>query len=271
MKSGEFARLCGTTKNTLIHYDDIGLLHPAEKGENRYRNYSVADLARFSVIRAMTQAGFSLAQVREMLDTPDPERLAALAHENTRALDERIAELRRSKRLLTEIGRLAYAAIGASSIPTVEECPERCLLVVEELDDLRIGGDWEDVISRDAAVMEVLATLGPEATVAPYGVTAEIGRDGLPEYREFFYVLPRKPRSVPIGALAPMPAGKYALVSYAGTWRGVGEAYRRLGVFIGEEALNVGAPWYEISQGRLLDTDKDHYRCTIFAPLGVRK
>ena len=99
MKSGEFARLCGTTKNTLIHYDEIGLLHPAEKGTNRYRNYSVADFTRFSVIRAMTQAGFSLAQIKDMLDTPNPEKLASLAEENTHALKKRLAELKRSGRL----------------------------------------------------------------------------------------------------------------------------------------------------------------------------
>ena len=30
--SGEFARLCGTTKETLRHYDEVGILKPAEVG-----------------------------------------------------------------------------------------------------------------------------------------------------------------------------------------------------------------------------------------------
>ena len=31
--SGEFAKLCGTTKETLRHYDSLGLLCPERRGE----------------------------------------------------------------------------------------------------------------------------------------------------------------------------------------------------------------------------------------------
>lgn len=36
LKCGEFAALCGTTKNTLIHYDRLGLLSPAYVTESGY-------------------------------------------------------------------------------------------------------------------------------------------------------------------------------------------------------------------------------------------
>ena len=36
LKAGEFAHLCGTTKETLRHYKDIGLLMPVAKAENGY-------------------------------------------------------------------------------------------------------------------------------------------------------------------------------------------------------------------------------------------
>ena len=259
MKSGEFARLCGTTKNTLIHYDEIGLLHPAEKGNNRYRNYSQADLVRFSLIHTMTQAGFSLTQVREMLNTPDPERLAALARDNGKALKKRIAELRRSEQLLAEIGRQASEAIAASLEPGIIECTERYLLVVEEL--------WGDVFSKDASVMEGLASLGPEAAVAPYGVRAYLDDDELPRYDQLFYLLPRKPKNVPLGSIVSLPAGEYASASYVGPWDGVGEVYQRLNAYTQKNSLDTDDFWYEISQGRLLDVDDNHYRCTLFAPL----
>ena len=34
MASGAFAAFCGTTKETLRHYKDIGLLSPAHRGNN---------------------------------------------------------------------------------------------------------------------------------------------------------------------------------------------------------------------------------------------
>lgn len=267
MKSGEFARLCGTTKNTLIHYDQMGLLHPSERHGNGYRDYSMADYARFSVIRAMTQAGFSLAQVREMLDCPDPEHLDALAQENASALKRRVAELRRSERLLTEIGRQAAIARKSSFEPSVGHWPERYLLVVEDVTGLRIDDDWERVLAGDAGAMEALSSLGIEASLSPYGVTADLDGKGRPVYRELFYLMPRRPRRVPLGTIATLPAGSYGCVSYAGPWKGVGKAYDELAAFIGDKGLEARGPWYEISQMRLLDTDDDHYRCTVFAAI----
>ena len=40
LRAADFARLCGTNKRTLHHYDQIGLFAPALRGENGYRYYS---------------------------------------------------------------------------------------------------------------------------------------------------------------------------------------------------------------------------------------
>ena len=44
MTSGAFAALCGTTKETLRHYKDVGLLLPARQGENGYFYYEVEQI-----------------------------------------------------------------------------------------------------------------------------------------------------------------------------------------------------------------------------------
>ena len=41
MPCGAFAALCGTTKETLRHYKDVGLLLPAHQGDNGYFYYDV--------------------------------------------------------------------------------------------------------------------------------------------------------------------------------------------------------------------------------------
>ena len=41
LTSGAFAELCGTTKETLRHYKDMGLLLPAHRGDNNYSYYDV--------------------------------------------------------------------------------------------------------------------------------------------------------------------------------------------------------------------------------------
>ena len=39
-KMGEFAKICGVKKSTLIHYADIGLFKPDHIGENGYCYYA---------------------------------------------------------------------------------------------------------------------------------------------------------------------------------------------------------------------------------------
>ena len=41
MTTGEFARRMGVTKNTLFHYDNIGLFLPEIVDTNDYRYYSI--------------------------------------------------------------------------------------------------------------------------------------------------------------------------------------------------------------------------------------
>ena len=43
-KTAEFAALCGVRKDTLLHYDHIGLLKPQWVGENGYWYYAAQQL-----------------------------------------------------------------------------------------------------------------------------------------------------------------------------------------------------------------------------------
>ena len=40
LSAGRFAALVGTTKETLFHYDEIGLFVPKRRGTNGYRYYA---------------------------------------------------------------------------------------------------------------------------------------------------------------------------------------------------------------------------------------
>jgi DNA-binding transcriptional MerR regulator len=89
----DLAREFGVTSRTLRFYEDEGLLHPERRGSQRL--YSRGDRARLSWILRGRSVGFSLADIRELLDmyAPGPARRAQL--DATRAkCAERIAQLR---------------------------------------------------------------------------------------------------------------------------------------------------------------------------------
>ncbi|MZP31009.1 MerR family transcriptional regulator [Heliobacterium undosum] len=77
-KVKEVADLAQVSVRTLHHYDQIGLLKPAQATEAGYRLYTEDDLGRLQQILFFKELGFSLQEIREMLDTPGFDRREAL-------------------------------------------------------------------------------------------------------------------------------------------------------------------------------------------------
>lgn len=65
--SKEFSKLTNVTVRTLHHYDRIGLLKPTMRSTNGYRWYTTTDLVILQQIIALKFFGFSLSQIKTML------------------------------------------------------------------------------------------------------------------------------------------------------------------------------------------------------------
>lgn len=83
-KIKEVADFAGISIRTLHHYDHIGLLQPAETTEAGYRLYTKENLERLQQILFFKEIGFSLQEIKEILDRPNFDRKKAL--ENHREL-----------------------------------------------------------------------------------------------------------------------------------------------------------------------------------------
>jgi DNA-binding transcriptional MerR regulator len=105
----EFAERSGVTVRTLHHYDHLGLLKPTVYTESGYRLYSDRDLARLQHIVTLKFIGFTLRQIRELLDGDELEDLAA-----TLKL-QRLTMERKRRQLDAAIMALAKAEHVASS------------------------------------------------------------------------------------------------------------------------------------------------------------
>lgn len=71
--TGEFARLCGVKKDTLFHYDAIGILRPDIVRENGYRYYSINQFFIFDIISMLKKAGAGLGEIKEYIARRSPE------------------------------------------------------------------------------------------------------------------------------------------------------------------------------------------------------
>lgn len=66
----EFADMAGVTVRTLQYYDRLGLLNPSATTEGGHRLYVQADLLRLQQILTLKWMGFSLDDIKQVLESP---------------------------------------------------------------------------------------------------------------------------------------------------------------------------------------------------------
>ena len=98
--TGEFAKLCSVKKQTLFHYDDIGVFSPEIKTENGYRYYSVAQLETFNVISTLKDLGMPLKDIKDYLYRRSPEELISLLKLQKIVIEDKINKLKQMHHLI---------------------------------------------------------------------------------------------------------------------------------------------------------------------------
>lgn len=98
MNISQAAKHSGLSAKMIRHYEAIGLLAPAERGDNGYRHYGAADLQRLAFIKRSRDLGFSLEEVGRLLDLWQNRQRAsadvkALAAAHLETLERKIEEL----------------------------------------------------------------------------------------------------------------------------------------------------------------------------------
>ena len=110
---GGLARSAGVGVETVRYYQRRGLLTTPERSggdgpSGGIRRYGDDDARRLRFIRSAQAAGFTLEEIRELLEldaSHDRARARALAKERIAALDARIAELETARQSLRKLAR----------------------------------------------------------------------------------------------------------------------------------------------------------------------
>ena len=128
MTIGRLAKAAGVNVETVRYYQRRGLLPEPAKPPGGQRRYPASVLERLGLIRQAQQLGFSLEEVRELLDLCTRQAHAGvrtLAERKRETLEVRVAEL---NRMLASLSRLIDA--------TRREGPSAASAVLEAL---RVG------------------------------------------------------------------------------------------------------------------------------------
>jgi DNA-binding transcriptional MerR regulator len=106
MQIGEVAARTELSLRTIRHYEETGLVVPSARSRGGFRLYTEADVARLMVIRRMKPLGFTLDEMRALLEATDRldsgeelppgdrEDLLDRVRDFERAAQQRVEELR---------------------------------------------------------------------------------------------------------------------------------------------------------------------------------
>lgn len=108
MQIGELARATHCRVVTIRYYERIGILPPPARAENNYRVYGSRHLQRLRFVRRTRELGFSLDEVRTLLDVVDEgsytcEDIRGLAQRHLDDVRARLQDLQRMETMLADL------------------------------------------------------------------------------------------------------------------------------------------------------------------------
>lgn len=153
-KIGDFAKLSSVSIKALHYYDEVGALKPVYVDcSTGYRYYTFEQLPRLHRILALKDLGFSLEQIKRLLDDAlTVEQLRGMLKLRLSGLQEHIVttqeQLQRAEtrlRILEEEGKMSEHEVILKSIeklkiasarevvPTPEQMRERCIALMDDI------------------------------------------------------------------------------------------------------------------------------------------
>ena len=126
MRIGELARSVGVNVETIRYYQRIGLLELPQRPYGGTRCYGRQDLKRLRFIRRAQQIGFSLEDIRALLElsSSDCKQVGKLAAEKLNLVHAKLRQLRRIESILSKTVEQCARRKGNQPCPIIETLTE---------------------------------------------------------------------------------------------------------------------------------------------------
>ena len=243
LKIGEFSKLSRISIRMLRHYDDIGLLKPAEIDDfTGYRYYHEEQLFTIGRITSLKDMGFALADIIKILDNyDDKEKMDAFLSERQKELSKLSKETEYKLMLLETARKRLRKEQKMSFDVTVKTIPERYAatvhMVVPHYEDEgmvwnMMGECKEPLIPADPcyAIAEFLDDEFKEENVEIVVSMAVKGKYQDTEHVKF----------------KTLPAVKVASCIIKGNYDQMGEAYATVASWIKANGYKMNGPMFNI-------------------------
>lgn len=237
--TGEFAKLCNVKKDTLFHYDRLGILKPEYVGENDYRYYSVTQYDVLSVILILRELGMSLKEIKEYMERRSPENLLQLLDAQQKKSEERIRLYKYYRNILKEKSSTIRKALESEALCVNVEYEKREWLILSEplssYEEEKFAECTTDLIKKAEG-----QDVDYDLTAGGIRLTADLMKKNYISYTHLYYRIPGH-----IQGAVKKEEGEYLVIYHHGDFDTIGQAYERVFDYAKEHHLRVGEEFYE--------------------------
>lgn len=259
IKTGDFAKLCGTNKRTLIHYDEIGIFKPAYTDERGYRYYSENQFDVFFTITCLRELGMPLKEIGTFLDQRSPESFKSLLLEQQKEVLKEEERIRKIKQVIET--KLSLVSMQEELLSKCSAHKDAHYLFQSDCSSGHIFLEHtpEEYLVLSAPIhtddhTQIIQTLCSHIGYCnhhnlnaghPYGAMLdvdELRQNHLDTYAYFFTKVIDRPDGHPYHI---KPSGNYAVAYLKGDYYDSKETYKKLFEWIDEKELQTGQYSYK--------------------------
>ncbi|GBF23004.1 MerR family transcriptional regulator [Candidatus Gastranaerophilus sp. (ex Termes propinquus)] len=234
----DFAKFSRTTRDTLLHYDKIGLLSPVSRGDNNYRYYSSGQLAVINVIRTLQDLGMTLNEIKNLKDKRTPELTNEVLSRQIEHIDAKIDEWVCARRLLTTLTKTIHSVLNIDEEKiTVESLPAE-VIILGDLNNYNKGrDDYDNLLSFYKDIGKKYPDLNLNYPVWAIFSEERIKRGDWVWPDRYYFNNPEGQNL--------RPAGLYAIGYIRGGYGQSGGLYKRMIDYINSNGLEICGDTYE--------------------------
>ena len=247
LTTGQFASLCGTTKETLFHYDRIGILKPDRVGNNGYRYYTAVQFYDFDLIQTMKYTGSSLEDIRKCIRNFDTGYFLEMFREKQRRIKEEQKKLEELSGFMQELVQITEEALDARyGVPRTERDGEEHLLVTD------FGYRERDSSNAPARLLGEHIRKCEACGIRNHAFVGSIILRETLEEKEMkeSFLFTKIPENIWADEwckredVRRKPAGTFASVMHKGPYNSFGKSIEKLMKFIERESLKIAGDCY---------------------------
>ena len=260
---GQFAKLHGINKKTLMWYDETGLLKPAIVRENGYRYYTYQQSSTLEIILMLRELSISISDIQKFLENRSPSTLEGLFAEKISEVDEMISHLVTIRKNLSDRRQdmITLSDLDLSEIQIISKQEPHSFAVV----DISQGLSFEEELER--VVAEAKKYQLRRLHDASYGAIIPVEnlyRGDFGGYSELYIDLPFPARAEGVHI---QPGGKYLRAFCKGAWDRLPDRYREILNFAERNGLRLSGHAYEKGINEIVIDTLDDYITQIEIPI----